>query len=377
MFGVLAAISFWFGRHRGRLIDEQTSLESIRATPWKQFEFLVAEAYRRQGYQVDFSLGQGADGGVDLVLRKAGRTSLVQCKQWKTVSVGAPVIREMFGLMVAENANETIIVTSGNFTRDAQSFAEGKPIRLVDGPQLLALVRSVQSAPAGPAITPATGPRQPESPTSPTCPQCGKAMVLRTARRGAKTPGTGFGDALPIPIAPGHVPFSPAVPDRLSPAPLIAARRNSGLPKPAQNSNPSLATGRRNASRNAAQVPSVSDRALISAFPTLTSFAHDGISPQRMSRAVGCCSLKKLVPIAWAQCCTAARRTAGAPSPSRSAKPISLTSSQKSFASVSRPHMPTVYHTTRTLAVQPKVSKQDSLPRRVAIISLGPSPQRT
>jgi len=140
---------------------------------------------------VDFSLGQGADGGVDLVLRKAGRTSLVQCKQWKTVSVGAPVIREMFGLMVAENANETIIVTSGNFTRDAQSFAEGKPIRLVDGPQLLALVRSVQSAPASPAITPATGPRQPESPTSPTCPQCGKAMVLRTARRG-KNAGNQF-----------------------------------------------------------------------------------------------------------------------------------------------------------------------------------------
>ena len=96
-----------------------------------------------------------------LVLRKAGRTSLVRCKQWKTVSVDAPVIREMFGLMVAENANETMIVTSGNFTRDAQNFAKGKPIRLVDGPRLLALVRSVQSAPAGPVITPATGPRQP------------------------------------------------------------------------------------------------------------------------------------------------------------------------------------------------------------------------
>ena len=62
-------------------------------------EFLVAEACRRQDYSVDFSLGRGADGGVDLTLNRDDRKSLVQCKQWKTVSVGAAVIREMFGLI--------------------------------------------------------------------------------------------------------------------------------------------------------------------------------------------------------------------------------------------------------------------------------------
>jgi hypothetical protein len=82
-FGIFAAGSFWFSRHRRRLVDAQTSLQSLRNTPWKQFEFLVAEAYRRQGYQVEYSLGRGADGGVDLTLRRDGRMSLVQCKQWK------------------------------------------------------------------------------------------------------------------------------------------------------------------------------------------------------------------------------------------------------------------------------------------------------
>lgn len=43
-FGILAAGSFYFGKHRRRLVDQQTSLESLRAIPWKQFEFLVAEA---------------------------------------------------------------------------------------------------------------------------------------------------------------------------------------------------------------------------------------------------------------------------------------------------------------------------------------------
>ena len=186
IFGVLASLSFWFGKRRQALVDQQTSLESLRGVPWKDFEFLVAEAYRRQGYAVDFSLGKGADGGVDLVLRKSGRTSLVQCKQWKVFSVGAPVIREMFGLMTAERADEAIIVTSGKFTAEAESFAHGKPIQLVDGPRLLQLVKQAQvGLPASSAIAPA------ESDAPPFCPFCGKAMVIRTSRRG-KNAGNKF-----------------------------------------------------------------------------------------------------------------------------------------------------------------------------------------
>ena len=147
-FGLIAIGSYWFAKSRSRLGDGQTSLVSLRKTPWKQFEFLVAEAFRRQGYQVEYSLGRGADSGVDLILQREGRKSLVQCKQWKVYSVGAPVIREMFGQMTAENAQEAIIVTSGKFTRDAQDFAAGKPIRLIDGQQLLTLVHSVQISPS-------------------------------------------------------------------------------------------------------------------------------------------------------------------------------------------------------------------------------------
>lgn len=144
-FGILAVGAFWFGKKRRRLVDQQISLQSLQQTSWKDFEFLIAEVYRRQGYNVDFSLGRGADGGVDMVLRKDGRKSLVQCKRWKVYSVGAPVIREMFGLMTAENADEAVIVTTGRFTAEAQSFASGKPIQLIDGPQLLSLVQSVQA----------------------------------------------------------------------------------------------------------------------------------------------------------------------------------------------------------------------------------------
>ena len=180
LFALIALGSFMFAKKRHRLVDEQTSLEKLRETGWKDFEYLVAEAFRRQGYAVDYSLGRGADGGVDITLQKDGRKSLVQCKQWKVFSVGAPVIREMFGLMTAERADESIIVTTGKFTRDAQSFAKGKPIKLVDGPMLLALVQSVQLRPeAKPSVEIKTAATK-----APACPTCGLEMMLRTSRRG-------------------------------------------------------------------------------------------------------------------------------------------------------------------------------------------------
>jgi restriction system protein len=66
VFGIFGVGSFFFARKRHHLVDEQTSLDQLRQTSWKDFEYLVAEAYRRQGYQVQYSLGRGADGGVDL-----------------------------------------------------------------------------------------------------------------------------------------------------------------------------------------------------------------------------------------------------------------------------------------------------------------------
>ena len=180
LFGLFALASTLFESKRRRLVDEQTSLEKLRETSWKDFEYLVAEAFRRQGYTVDYSLGRGADGGVDITLHKDGRKSLVQCKQWKVFSVGAPVIREMFGLMTAEKADAAIIVTTGKFTRDAHTFAEGKPIRLVDGPQLLDLVQSVQARP----VAKSSVETKTKATSAPACPTCGQEMVLRTSRRG-------------------------------------------------------------------------------------------------------------------------------------------------------------------------------------------------
>ncbi|NYE31129.1 hypothetical protein HDE78_004112 [Rhodanobacter sp. K2T2] len=93
-----ALISFIGSAKRRRLLETQTGLDSLRAMSWREFEMLVGEAFRRQNYAIQ-ETGLGcADGGIDLVLRKDGKTTLVQCKQWKTQRVDVKVVREMFGL---------------------------------------------------------------------------------------------------------------------------------------------------------------------------------------------------------------------------------------------------------------------------------------
>jgi len=178
----LAALASYIGaKQRRRLLETQTGLDSIRALSWRQFEQLVGEAFRRQGYTVQENGLGGADGGIDLLLRKEGKLTLVQCKRWKSQRVDVKVVREMFGLLAHHQASAVKIVAVGAYTPDAQRFAAGKPIELITGTALLELVRGVQTAAADPAPLP-PAPTPADAPPPP-CPTCGKAMTQRTNRR--------------------------------------------------------------------------------------------------------------------------------------------------------------------------------------------------
>lgn len=177
----IAAISALRAWKTRRMLERQTSIESLRALPWKRFEDLLGEAYRRQGYRVAETLGGGADGGVDLVLRKEGRTVLVQCKRHKS-PIGVTVVRELYGVLIDRGAAAAKLVATTNFTPDAVAFAAGKPIELIGSAALLEMIRGVQSS--GNIALPANDNESKQSP--PNCPRCGSEMVKRKARQGAK-----------------------------------------------------------------------------------------------------------------------------------------------------------------------------------------------
>lgn len=85
--------------------------------------------------------------------------------------------REKTNIYYSCFANGVIIVTSGMFTQEAKNFAEGKPIDLIEGNQLLELVRNVQARP----MAAVNNERQPDGKK---CPQCGGDLVVREATRG-------------------------------------------------------------------------------------------------------------------------------------------------------------------------------------------------
>lgn len=185
---IAALASHAAARRRSRLLDTRTTLQSLSDTGWRNFERLVGEAFRRQGYAVEETGLGGADGGIDLILRRDGRRVLVQCKQWKRQQVGVSVVREMYGLMAHHQADAVQIVSTGRFTRDAQTFAHGKAITLIPGEALLDMIRAVQTtAPAPAARIEPQLPVQTRSPpaatAAPTCPRCGADMTQRNNRQ--------------------------------------------------------------------------------------------------------------------------------------------------------------------------------------------------
>ena len=139
-------------RRRSRLVDGRASIDRIRALSWEDFERLVAEAYRRQGYRERERGGAGADGGIDLELRTKDKTLVVQCKRWRTRTIGVELVRELYGAMTGEEAHGAIFVTSGEYTPDAIGFARDKPIKLVDGRELVEMLRDVRDRSQAPRV---------------------------------------------------------------------------------------------------------------------------------------------------------------------------------------------------------------------------------
>lgn len=191
------ALARW---RNGRALDTQTGADSLRELSWLELERLLAEAFRREGYTVEPGGGSAPDGGVDLRLFREGRLVLVQCKHWKVWKVGVKIVRELRGVVSSEGANGGIVVTSGKFSADAVDFARTSGIRLVDGKELLLMIRAVQRKPQAQATTAPASPVAPvvaSAPTpdtlTPACPKCGGVMVIRMARQGANAGGRFWG----------------------------------------------------------------------------------------------------------------------------------------------------------------------------------------
>jgi restriction system protein len=123
-------------RWKALTIEQLTTL-----TPREFEEYVADRLFTQRGYHVE-NMRDTKDGGIDVVVTdRLGQKAIVQCKRYRS-TVGAGVVRELYGTMIHEGATYAYLVTSGAISNDARRWAMGKPIELIDGAQLVELSKT-------------------------------------------------------------------------------------------------------------------------------------------------------------------------------------------------------------------------------------------
>ncbi|KAB8193936.1 hypothetical protein FKV24_006265 [Lysobacter maris] len=126
--------------------------DALSRVGWERLETLLAEHYRRQGYDVEHvgtgGSGRRFDGGIDLKLRRDDAYILVQAKHWNAFQVTHNPVHELLGVMVTESATGAILVTSGEFTpRAIEAASRQGHVQLVDGDALREMLGPIEDDP--------------------------------------------------------------------------------------------------------------------------------------------------------------------------------------------------------------------------------------
>lgn len=132
-----------------RFIQESDVMSTLDARPNlmeltpSEFENLITNLFQKMGLETKLTQAS-RDGGVDCVAFDPrpvlGGKVVVQAKRYKN-TVGVSAVRDLFGTMHNEGASKGVLVTTSGYGTAAYEFANGKPIELVSGGNLLYLLK--------------------------------------------------------------------------------------------------------------------------------------------------------------------------------------------------------------------------------------------
>jgi restriction system protein len=120
-------------------LDQRPNLMEL--TP-SEFESLITNLFEKMGLETRLTQAS-RDGGVDCVAYDPrpifGGKVVIQAKRYKH-TVGVSAVRDLFGTMQNEGASKGILVTTSGYGKAAFEFAEGKPLELLSGSNLIYLL---------------------------------------------------------------------------------------------------------------------------------------------------------------------------------------------------------------------------------------------
>lgn len=133
-------------REGREVMENVDTTVNVASMDWEEFEHLVREVFSKEFGQAGMEVKvtqSSRDLGVDAVafdpdpLR--GGKIIIQAKRY-TNTVKVESVRALYGIMQDEGAMKGIIVTTSDYGPDAYKFAQGKPITLINGNNLLAML---------------------------------------------------------------------------------------------------------------------------------------------------------------------------------------------------------------------------------------------
>jgi restriction system protein len=134
---------FIIGKEIVSLLDESVNLAAM---DWGDFEHLIRELFEKEfisnGGEVKVTQAS-SDGGVDAIAFDPdpirGGKIIIQAKRYTNV-VGVSAVRDLYGTVMNEGATKGILVTTADYGKDSYEFAKDKPLTLLNGSNLLALL---------------------------------------------------------------------------------------------------------------------------------------------------------------------------------------------------------------------------------------------
>ena len=121
--------------------SDKDELGRLRKLHPNDFENYIADMYSKLGYKTE-KVGGSYDGGVDVIAEKDGIKHYIQCKKYITSKVSVGDVRNFAGALLDKlSQGKGIFITTNIFTTEAVKFAEDKPIELIDGDDLLRLIK--------------------------------------------------------------------------------------------------------------------------------------------------------------------------------------------------------------------------------------------
>lgn len=136
--GLVWAVVWWQGQKEVVTAVPPIDIDQLYLLKPAEFEQYVAEIFRHKGYEVRLR-GRSGDNGVDLLLvRPNGKRAIVQCKRYRN-TIGPDIVRELYGTLIHEQAAHAFLVTTADISDAARTWAQGKPITLIDGRALAQL----------------------------------------------------------------------------------------------------------------------------------------------------------------------------------------------------------------------------------------------